>query len=267
MRQHPIPQNILDVEFKLFSKFTLKEFAYLAIGVGFGGLMIYLTVGKTIPPLVGIPVCILSSGAGIFLGLVPINDQDADIFIRNYVSAITAPTQRVWMNREMQQERTKPELKPSSDGKLVEKSFKERTEAIIGGNILPTVPMEETQSNNTQSTQLPPIVQDKLIISEENRASYEFTIQNLDKLPVNINIWLYTGAMTAVPNVITYMKSEDGKILYANRTGTSGYFLTNKIWPKGIYFLEFIHSQHKFPKIKMIVTDESHKLPLKIKTI
>ncbi|MBU1119600.1 PrgI family protein [Patescibacteria group bacterium] len=269
MRQHPIPQNILDVEFKLFSKFTLKEFAYLAIGLGFGGLMIYLVVSKVIPGLIGVPLCILTSGAGIFLGLVPINDQDADVFIKNYVSAITAPTQRVWMNSEMQQERNKPELKPSADGKLVQKSFKEKASPIIGGNLLQTKAEEEVQPVNTPTAQATPTptVQDSIIISEENRKSYEFTIQNLDKLPGNINIWLYTGDMISVPNVITYMKGEDGKILYANRTGVSGYFLTNRTWGKGIYTLEFIHPQFKFPKVRIIVTDETNKLPIKIKTI
>jgi len=268
MRQHPIPQNILDVEFKLFSKFTLKEFAYLAIGLGFGGLMIYLVVAKTIPALIGIPVCILTSGAGIFLGLVPINDQDADVFIKNYVSAITAPTQRVWMNSEMLEERNKPELKPSTDGKLVQKSFKEKTSTIIGGGLLQATTMnDEDTTKNTESMKPTPTVQDELIISEENRKSYEFTIQNLDKLPGNINIWLNTGDMVSVPNVITYMKGEDGKVLYANRTGASGYFLTNKMWPKGHYMLEFVHPQYKFPKVDIILTNESNKLPLKIRTI
>lgn len=268
MRQHPIPQNILDVEFKLFSKFTLKEFAYLAIGLGFGGLMIYLVVAKTIPGLIGIPVCILTSGAGIFLGLVPINDQDADVFIRNYVSAITAPTQRVWMNSEMLEERNKPELKPSTDGKLVQKGFKENTSTIIGGGLLQATADETVQPiKKLDEKPVVQTVQDRLIISQENRKNYEFTIQNLEKLPGNINIWLYTGDMVSVPNVITYMKGEDGKILYANRTGASGYFLTNRMWTKGRYTLEFIHPQYKFPKVDILLTDESNKLPIKIKTI
>ena len=264
MRQHAIPQNILDVEFKLFTRFTLKEFAYLAIGLGFGGLMIYLMVGGTIPAIIGVPIFLLSSAAGIFLGLVPINDQDADVFIKNYVSAITSPTQRVWMNKEMQQERNKPELKPTSEGKLVQKGFKEKTTTIIGGNIQqPTTPRAEDIEDFTPSATTP----DTLIISDENRKNYEFTIQSLDKLPGNINIWLYTGEMTPVPNVITYMRGEDGKILYANKTGQSGYFLTNKTWTKGIYNLEFTHPQYKFPKVEIIVTEENRKLPIKIKTI
>lgn len=265
MRQHPIPQNILDVEFKLFSKFTLKEFAYLAIGLGLGGIMIYLTVGKFIPTIVGIPLFVLSAGAGIFLGLVPINDQDADIFIKNFIHAITNPTQRVWLNKEMQEDRTKPELKPSSSGKLVDKSFKENTSAIIGGNISKAVSQEPEPKPESIPVNQP--VKDILIISDENRKNYEFSIQSLDKLPGNINIWLYTGDMKPIPNVIAYMKDDNDKMLYANRTGASGYFLTNKLWGKGIYNIEFLHSQYKFPKVKIIIEKEDNKLPIKIKNI
>ncbi len=268
MRQHPIPQNILDVEFKLFTKFTLKEFAYLAIGLGIGGLLVYLMAGHTIPAIIGVPGLILSAGSGIFLGLVPINDQDADVFIKNYVSAITTPTQRVWLSKEMQEERNKPSVKPGADGKLVQKSFKEKVSEIIGGNKQQVVVQseeapEETTTQSTQTVTLP----SELTISDSNRNKYEFTIQNLEKLPGNINIWLYTGEMTPTPNVITYMKDENGKILYANRTGNSGYFLTNKVWAKGVYHLEFVHPQFRFPKVKIIIEEENHKLPIKIKNI
>ena len=269
MRQHPIPQNILDVEFKLFTKFTLKEFAYLAIGIGIGGVLLYLTVGKTIPALIGIPRMLLSAGAGIFLGLVPINDQDADVFIKNYVSAITTPTQRVWLSKEMQEERNKPSVKPGADGKLVQKNFKDKVVEIIGGNKQQIVVQDTPTEENAAPTTAPVISESlsELTISDTNRDKYEFSIQNLEKLPGNINIWLYTADMVPTPNVITYMKDENGKILYANRTGNSGYFLTNKVWPKGVYHLEFVHPQFRFPKLKIIIEEESHKLPIKIKNI
>lgn len=270
MRQHPIPQNILDVEFKLFSKFTLKEFAYLAIGLGLGGVMLYLMVSRAIPAILGVPLFVLASGAGIFLGLVPINDQDADVFIKDYISAITSPTQRVWMNHEMQSERSKPSLKPTSEGKLVEKSFKEKGGTIIGGNVTDIIKEEGEEPTTQSAPQQAPVVNtpsNTLIISDENRKDYEFTIQSLDKLPGNINIWLYNSEMQSIPNVITYMKDQNGKMLYANRTGQSGYFLTNKVWPQGIYYLEFIHPQYKFPRVEIIITKEDNKLPIKIKNI
>jgi hypothetical protein len=171
----------------------------------------------------------------------------------------------------MKEERIKPELKPGSDGKLVEKSISEKVNTIIGGGIQKKEAIVEENTSATTPTPTtaptPVSTPQLLVISDENRANYEFTIQSLDKLPGNINIWLYTGDMKPVPNVVTYMKGQDGKVLYANRTGQSGYFLTNRMWTKGRYTLEFIHPQYKFPKVDLLLTDESNKLPIKIKTI
>lgn len=99
MKQHPIPQNILDIEFKLFTKFTVKEFVYIALGFGFGGIFLYLFTKAIIPAFIAIPIFIFSSGTGLFLGLVPINDQKADVFMTNFLRAIRKPTLRVWKNR------------------------------------------------------------------------------------------------------------------------------------------------------------------------
>jgi len=100
MRQHPIPQNVLDIEFKLFGRFTVKEFVYIAIGVTIGGLFLYFWTEGMLSAVIAWPVFILFAGTGAFLGLVPINDQPADQFISNYITAITNPTQRVWQNEE-----------------------------------------------------------------------------------------------------------------------------------------------------------------------
>jgi len=263
MKQHPIPQNILDVEFKLFTKFTLKEFAYLAIGLGFGGLMIYLTVKDIVPGILGIPIFIFSSAAGIFLALVPINDQDADVFIKNYVTAITSPTQRVWMNKKIRDERAKPLIKPTKEGTLVHKETKSQKPKIIGATQIPE-PIE-TQEQVQQPTQ--PTPSPFLQINSENISAYQFSIKTIDSLPGNINIWLCTKSMAPIPNVIAYLKDKAGKVLYANKTGPNGYFLTNKMWDPDIYTLEFQHPQFQFPKIQLILVDKNVKLPIKINNI
>ena len=263
MRQHPIPQNILDIEFKLFTKFTLKEFAYLAIGLGFGGLMIYLTVKGIIPGILGVPIFILSSGSGIFLALVPINDQDADLFLKNYVTAITSPTQRVWMNKKIRDERAKPLIKPTKEGTLVHKETPEKPK-IIGATQIPE-PTEKQEEQVKQPVTATPA--SFLQINSENISAYQFSIKTLDSLPGNINIWLCTKNMTPIPNVIAYLRDKKGKVLYANKTGPNGYFLTNKMWDPGIYTLEFQHPQYQFPKVQLILVDKNVKLPIKINNI
>jgi hypothetical protein len=276
MRQHAIPQNILDVEFKLFTKFTLKEFAYLAIGIGFGGVMFYMMASEMIPGVLGLPVALISSGAGIFLGLVPINDQDADIFVKNYITAITSPTQRVWMNKEMRTERVKPEVKPSEDGGLIPKDMKEEKKRIIGVSLQSNKDSTEDSEVDMLSEELdvdedlltpPPLDPTHILINDQNISNYQFSIKSLDKLPGNINIWLCTKDFKPIPNVIVYLKSTRDKILYANRTGVNGYFLTNKIWEPNTYVLEFQHPVYKFPKVEIELSEQNNKLPIKINNI
>jgi len=49
MKQHAIPQNILDVEFKLFTKFTVREFLYVATGVVIGGAFLLMYARNSVP--------------------------------------------------------------------------------------------------------------------------------------------------------------------------------------------------------------------------
>lgn len=283
MRQHAIPQNVLDVEFKLFTKFTLKEFAYLSIGVGFGGLMIYLTVSQIIPGILGVPVALISSGIGIIMGLVPINDQDADKFIQSYISAINNPTQRTWLNKQMKEERAKPMLKPGEDGKLVHKDDKAKRKKIIGGVGSDTISgeqqeqiPEEEQKNEPKDmfeeaidaiSTTKPLNPEEIIITDENITQYQFSVKGLENLPGNINVWLCTKDYLPIPNVISYLRNQDMKVVYANKTGPNGYFLTNKVWEPGRYIIDFQHPQYKFPKVEIIINNVNNRLPIKINAI
>jgi len=278
MKQHAIPQNVLDVEFKLFTKFTLKEFAYLAIGVGFGGLMLYLTVGGEIPKIIGIPVFLLSSIAGIFLALVPINDQPADKFIQSYIKAITNPTQRVWISKDSKNKKAKPSVKPSEDGKLIPKSSKEKKKKIVGAQQLPLrkdEPVSEAQKEiDEQLEKLEKVSPapksmnpNHILISQENIAEYQFNAKGFDKLPGNINIWISTKDFKPIPNVVATLKDEHGNILYANKTGNNGYFLTNQQWKPGKYSVEFDTNQYILPKVEILLSGKENNLPIKITTL
>jgi hypothetical protein len=55
MRQHPIPHNILDIEFKLFGKFSAKQFGYIAIGAVTGGIFLLLRSNGAIPDIIAWP--------------------------------------------------------------------------------------------------------------------------------------------------------------------------------------------------------------------
>lgn len=275
MRQHPIPQNVLDIEFKLFTRFTLKEFAYLALGVGTGGIFLYLSIGGDIPGVVGIPMFALLAGIGSFLALVPINDQPADKAIINFFTAINKPTQRVWLNQKMKEQRTKPNLiqpeevkvKVIGSSELAAKIQKAQMFEEKSGDDMLAGQDTKPEEVVTESTVEQPVITDDdqyITITEENISQYQFPIKSIDKLPGNINIWLCTKDNQPLSNINTYLKDSDGKILYANKTGPNGYFLTNKQYPEGLYIVEFEGLISNASKLRIFVTKNHSKLPLKI---
>lgn len=275
MRQHPIPQNVLDIEFKLFTRFTLKEFAYLALGLGTGGIFIYFTVRGDIPGIVGIPIFVILAGIGAFLALVPINDQPADKAITNFFAAINKPTQRVWLNQALREQRLKPVISSVEDSK----------KKVIGTTGIGTQQKQQifteapgddilAEGNKEQISQ--PVIEEKkqeqiyipqseyITITEENISQYQFSIKSIDKLPGNINIWLCTKENQPLSNINTYLKDSNNNILYANKTGPNGYFLSNKIYPEGLYFVEFEGIAGGAPKLRLSLSKNHSKLPLKI---
>lgn len=275
MRQHPIPQNVLDIEFKLFTRFTLKEFAYLALGVGTGGIFLYLSIGGDIPGIIGIPLFAVFSGIGAFLALVPINDQPADKAIINYFTAISRPTQRVWLNQTLKEQRIKPTVTDIDDKKnkvigSTQIGEEQKSQIFVenpGDDIL-AIEEEETKEITkyvTKEEEKILLPDDEYItISDENISKYQFPIKSIDKLPGNINIWLCTKDNQPLSNINTYLKDSNGKILYANKTGPNGYFLSNKVYPEGMYIIEFEGLASSTPKLRILVTKNQSKLPLKI---
>ena len=269
MRQHPIPQNVLDVEFKLFTKFTLKEFTYLAIGIGIGGLFLYFTTKGQIPGIIGIPVFVVCSSLGAFFALVPINDQPADKFLISYFTAIKRPTQRVWLNTELKNQRLKPIVQPP------QKKIK-----VIGGSKIPLKKdsssqddMFDTKEVRTEDTSMKESEENLFLrhdadqfttISEENVSKYQFPIKSVDSLPGNINIWLCTKDNKPISDVNVYLKDNNDKILYANKTGKNGYFLTHKMYPEGVYNIEFEGVTLSLPRLRIVITKNMGKLPYKI---
>ena len=90
-RQHAVPQNIMEVEFKIIGEMTLREFIYLAV---FGALAYFsaMTVGN----LLKWPMVFFFGGTGIIFAFLPINDRGMDEWVANFLRAIYNPTQKVW---------------------------------------------------------------------------------------------------------------------------------------------------------------------------
>jgi len=91
-QQHPIPQNVMGVEFKLVGGLTLRQFLFLA---GFI-LTAWLIYSSGLPSFIKTPVAAAVAIFGAFISLVPIQDRSADIWLKNFLLAVSSPTERVW---------------------------------------------------------------------------------------------------------------------------------------------------------------------------
>ncbi len=91
-RQHPVPQNVMDVEFKLIGELTIRQFSYLVVF----GILFLITYKSPLPFLFRIPLLIIEVLAGISFAFLPYNDITLDKWTVNYIKAITSPRIRIW---------------------------------------------------------------------------------------------------------------------------------------------------------------------------
>lgn len=91
-QQHPIPQNVMGVEFKLVGGLTLRQFLFLA------GFIItaWIIYSSALPSIIRTPIAITVAIFGAFISIVPIQDRSADIWLKNFLMAVSSPTERVW---------------------------------------------------------------------------------------------------------------------------------------------------------------------------
>jgi hypothetical protein len=91
-KQHPIPQNFMDVEFKIVGDFTVRQFTYLCAT----GFPMYLLFQSPIQGFIKSVLLIVLGLLGFLLVFVPIDDRGMDVWIVNFFRAVYANNRRVW---------------------------------------------------------------------------------------------------------------------------------------------------------------------------
>lgn len=91
-RQHPVPQNVMEVEFKLIGDLTIRQFTYLLIF----GILSFLVGYSALPGIFKWPLLLILILMGLGFAFFPLNDIPLDKWFVNYVKAITKPRFRVW---------------------------------------------------------------------------------------------------------------------------------------------------------------------------
>src|SRR3989338_1772525 len=92
MDNHPIPQDVTGFQFKLIGNMTIKQFAYLAVGVIIGWVSLQLPI----TPFIKVPISGLFALLGVGLAFLPIGGRPMDVMIGNFIKAIFRPTQFIY---------------------------------------------------------------------------------------------------------------------------------------------------------------------------
>ncbi|MCA9308726.1 PrgI family protein [candidate division WWE3 bacterium] len=90
-KQHAVPQNIMDVEFKIIGELTMRQFIYVMI-FGAIGYVIFITFTSGIKWF----FIILSVSFGLALALVRLEERWLDEWVVNFFKSVYAQNQRVW---------------------------------------------------------------------------------------------------------------------------------------------------------------------------
>ena len=91
-KQHPIPQNFMDVEFKIVGDFTVRQFTYLCAT----GLPMYLVYNSPLQSFLKTIILIILGLFGFLLVFVPIDDRSMDVWIVNFFKSVYSNNRRVW---------------------------------------------------------------------------------------------------------------------------------------------------------------------------
>lgn len=94
---HPIPQNVTNFEFHLVGDMTLKQFGYLAAGLGFAFLV--FTTLSTVQPIIAWPLIIISALLGVAFAFLPIQERPLDHWVGAFFRAIFQPTSLKYSSR------------------------------------------------------------------------------------------------------------------------------------------------------------------------
>lgn len=125
MKRHAVPQNIMDVEFKLFGSLTIRQFGLL-----FSNVMIALFIYIVLPPELSIikwPIIVFFVSLGLAMALLTVNGLPFNVWFGNFLLALTTSQKRVWKKSPARPDILKSSYR--SEGKYSTKKVSESIKA------------------------------------------------------------------------------------------------------------------------------------------
>lgn len=98
MEQHPVPRNISSFQFHLIGDMTLRQFAYLAAGVG-GGFAFFKLA--PLPSTISLSIALIIGFIGVAFAFLPIQERPLDKWLVAFIKSILSPTQYLWHKKNI----------------------------------------------------------------------------------------------------------------------------------------------------------------------
>ncbi|MBI4096296.1 MAG: PrgI family protein [Candidatus Levybacteria bacterium] len=233
MENHPIPQDVTGFQFKLIGDMTIKQFAYLAVGIVLAWILFQLPIIL----LIKLPFCLFFAFLGIGLAFLPVSGRPMDLMIANFIKALFRPTQFVY-------KKTGTPLFPKN---AIFAPTQYRSVAIPAATISsspipsvtpiaspkPAVPSAPAQASAPKIVLIPP----KHIAS-----------QSIPEFPNLIIGTTRDSRGNPLPNILIEIKDKEGNPVRAFKTNEVGRFASATPLLSGVYTIEFedTKGQNKF---------------------
>jgi len=194
MERHPVPQNLMDVEFKLFGALTIRQFGYLAAGCLIG-VMFYFS---GLPEILRLICIAISVGGGLFLSLVKINGQSSTIWLSNFILSMLVPQERLWRKSPIVPEVLKedPTLKLSTDKDLIKILSSHSKYGSLPKNPLADLEKEETPVDIEEKKEL-----------EKIEGHFDFLFESLPQIEESSNAVTRPGTYSRKDEIIEKLES------------------------------------------------------------
>lgn len=137
MDNHPIPQDVTGFQFKLIGNMTVKQFAYLAVGV----ILAFVFLQLPISIFIKFPLSLFFAILGIGLAFFPISGRPMDVMIGNFIKALFKPTQFIY-------EKTGGQIYfPDTKGEILPFQQKDKLKAYLASQVTEKNKIDEKENN------------------------------------------------------------------------------------------------------------------------
>lgn len=249
MERHAVPQNIMEVEFKLFGALSVKQFAYLASGL-IVALIIYFT---PFPGALRFVLIIIAVIMGLFLSLVKINGQYSSVWLANFVVAMFTSQERVWKKSGYVPEIFHETVKKTKDETLEKVKKEGRIKASVSPLSKFEVKNEPTQADREEELRLKQIESQMFGIPLDSKVDEQIQTLQAEKPEFVIKGYVVDNKSQPISSALVNINNESGDFIAEAVTDQSGFFKVEEGFESGEYFASITADGHSFDYYKVSV--------------